>query len=173
MLIFGGLHPVTPNSLMNRNHTCTAFAFLLLISFASCNTPKPADDVASPSIEGTWRLLSETKIEKGDTTFTPASDQLPMIKMLNKSHFSFMRHDLLKGKDSTAFFSSGGGRYELKGDQYTEYLEYCTAREWENNEFHFTVSIEGDTLLQQGQEKIEGTEIDRVIIERYSRVKAD
>lgn len=144
---------------------------LLLIILASCNSPKPADNASLP-IEGTWRLLSETKIEKGDTTFTPASDQLPMVKIINKTHFTFLRHDLNQGKDSiNAFYMSGGGRYELSGDQYTEHLEYCTAREWENNDFHFTVTIEGDTLIQQGEEKVEGAGIDRVIIEKYARVK--
>jgi hypothetical protein len=145
------------------------FSFLLiLVALASCNSKN------SKSIEGTWRLLSETKIEKGDTTFTPASDQLPMIKVINDSHFTFLRHDLQQGKDSTnSFFSAGGGRYELKGDQYTEYLEYCSAREWENNTFHFTVKVIGDTLVQQGEEKVAGTDIDRVIIEKYSRVMGE
>lgn len=95
-----------------------------------------------------------------------------MVKILNRSHFSFLRHDLRKGKDSTnVLFVAGGGRYELKGDQYTEYLEYCSAREWENNAFHFTITIEGDTLVQQGHEKVEGTDVDRTIIEQYARVK--
>lgn len=149
----------------NKHSTLAAVA--LLISLVSCTTPnKP--------IEGTWQLLSETKIEKGDTTFTLASKDLPMVKILNKSHFSFLRHDLQKGKDSVAaLFVAGGGRYDLKGDQYTEHLEYCSAREWENNDFHFTVIIDGDTLVQQGQEKIAGTDIDRIIIEKYSRVKTE
>jgi hypothetical protein len=144
-----------------------AASFLLLIS---CNAPKPEDTAGTP-IEGTWELLSETKIEKGDTTFTEASKSIPMIKVINATHFTFLRHDLQKGKDSTAMFSAGGGRYDLKGDQYTEHLEYCSARDWENNEFHFTVTVDGDQLTQQGQEKVEGTDIDRVIIEKYRRVK--
>jgi hypothetical protein len=149
---------------------------LLLVTFVatafySCTTRQPAESSAGLPIEGTWQLLSETKIEIGDTTFTPASKDIPMVKVLNKTHFTFLRHDLLKGKDSTALFVAGGGRYELRGDQYTEHLEYCSARDWENNDFHFTVTIEGDTLVQQGQEKVEGTDIDRIIIEKYSRVK--
>jgi hypothetical protein len=141
-----------------------AASFLLLMS---CSTKKP-----SSSMEGTWELLSETKIEDGDTTFTEASKEIPMIKVLNGTHFSFLRHDLVKGKDSaTALFVAGGGRYELKDDQYTEFLEYCSARDWENNTFHFTVTVDGDHLTQQGQEKVEGTGIDRVIIEKYRRVK--
>lgn len=146
-------------------------SLFIAATLTACNTQQAAESNTGLPIEGTWQLLSETKIEKGDTTFTPASPTIPMVKILNKSHFTFLRHDLLKGKDSTALFVAGGGRYELTGDQYTEHLEYCSARDWENNDFHFTVTIEGDTLVQQGQEKIEGTDIDRIIIEKYSRVK--
>ena len=94
-----------------------------------------------------------------------------MIKIINNTHFSFLRHDLNKGKDSTATFVAGGGTYELKGNEYSEHLDYCSAREWEGNSFHFTVAIQNDTLVQSGREKIEGTGIDRIIIEKYFRVK--
>lgn len=94
-----------------------------------------------------------------------------MIKILNDTHFSFLKHDLNKGKDSTAIFVAGGGTYTLTDNEYTEYLDYCNAREWEGNSFHFTVIIQNDTLIQSGREKVEGTGIDRIIIERYFRVE--
>lgn len=122
-------------------------------------------------LEGTWELLSETKIEKGDTTFTPAAKHQRMIKIINSDHFAFLRHDLSGGKDSTAQFVAGGGTYDLAGDVYTEHLQFFIAREWENQDFTFKVSIQNDTLVQQGQEKVDGTDIDRYIIERYKRVK--
>lgn len=130
-------------------------------------------DIASASIplEGSWELLSETKIEKDDTTFTPASKTLPMVKIINKTHFAFLRHDVNQGKDSTALFVAGGGHYDLKGHEYTEHLEYCNSREWENHDFQFTVNIKDDTLIQTGREKIEGLDIDRIIIEKYKRVQ--
>jgi hypothetical protein len=70
-----------------------------------------------------------------------------MIKIINDSHFSFLNHDLNKGKDSlNTQFVAGGGRYDLEGDQYTEHLEYCSARvKWEGNDFKFTVTIQNDT----------------------------
>lgn len=95
-----------------------------------------------------------------------------MIKVINGSHFAFLNHDVNKGKDSLAAqFVAGGGKYELKGDQYTEHLEYCSAREWEGNDFVFTISIQNDTLTQSGVEKVEGTDIDRMNIEKYFKVK--
>jgi hypothetical protein len=150
-----------------------AFLFFLLILTTACNKPSTEAPTVTSSlpIEGSWQLISGTLIEKGDTTFTDYTKNLSMIKILNGSHFAFMSHDLKQGKDSTATFSAGGGRYTLNGDQYTEYLEYCNAREWEGHTFQFTVTIENDTLTQRGVEKLENLGVERLNIEKYSRVK--
>ena len=138
----------------------------------SCDSNKnSAPQKQDPSqLEGTWQLMSGTIIEKGDTTVNDYSGNQSMIKIINATHFAFLNHDLKKGKDSTATFAAGGGVYTLDGDQYTEYLEYCSAREWEGNTFQFTVKIEGDTLTQRGTEKIENLGVERLNIERYKRV---
>lgn len=81
-----------------------------------------------------------------------------------------MQHDLVKGRDS-AVFVAGGGRYSFKNGLYTEHLEYCNAREWEGNDFSFTMTHHGDTLIQQGVEKIEAAGVDRMNIEKYVRVR--
>ena len=126
----------------------------------------------SKPVEGTWQLLSATLVEKGDTTFTDyTKDSNRMIKVINKTHFTFLNHDLNHGKDSTkAVFSAGGGRYTLEGNAYTEFLEYCNAREWEGHEFKFDVTVSNDTLIQKGVEKLENLGIERLNIEKYLRV---
>ena len=121
-------------------------------------------------LEGTWKLITSTVIEKGDTTVTDYSDGVSMIKIVNATHFSFLNHDLNKGIDSTSTFSAGGGRYSLAGDEYIEKLDYCSYREWEGNTFRFTVSIRDDSLIQQGVEKIEDLGVERLNIEKYVRV---
>ena len=141
--------------------------YLTLIVFAlfvSCENQR-----SGLPLEGTWQLVSGTLIEKGDTTKTDYTTDRSMIKVINASHFAFLNHDLNHGKDSTASFVAGGGRYLLEGDQYTEYLEYCSAREWEGHTFQFTVSITGDTLTQQGVEKLEQLGVERMNIEKYVR----
>ena len=82
-----------------------------------------------------------------------------------------MGHDLNKGKDLNVFFSSGGGTYRLNDSAYTEHREYCNAREWEGNDFNFTVHISNDTLVQQGIEKIDRIGVNRINIEKYIRVR--
>lgn len=140
---------------------------IIILFYISCTPNKP-----SSPIMGTWRLLSGTVIEKKDTTVTDYTKGREFIKIINDTHFSFLGHDGNKGKDSaTAFFTAGGGTYTLKDSAYTEHLEYCNDRQWENNNFSFTISIHNDTLIQKGIEKVEGTGIDRLNIEKYVRVK--
>jgi hypothetical protein len=119
---------------------------------------------------GTWQLLTGTLIEKGDTTITDYTQSTSFIKIINETHFAFLQHDLNKGKDS-AVFVAGGGSYSLADSLYTEHLEYCSAREWEGNDFTFALSIKNDTLIQKGIEKIESAGVNRINIEKYIRVK--
>lgn len=151
--------------------TCSLISCTTLL--LSCQT-KPQSDVvqqAALPITGTWQLISGTTIEKGDTSVTYYTKNLSFIKIINDTHFAFLKHDLTKGKDSTASFGAGGGHYTLKDSTYTEHLEYCSDREWEGNDFPFTITITNDTLVQQGVEKVEGAGINRLNIERYVRLK--
>lgn len=122
-------------------------------------------------ITGTWKLITATLIEKGDTTVTDYTKGISFIKIINDTHFAFLQHDLNKGKDSTAVFVSGGGHYSLIDSMYTEHLEYCSAREWEGNDFEFTISMKGDTLIQSGVEKVEAAGVNRLNTEKYIKLK--
>lgn len=140
-----------------------ANVLVLLLVTAACSKHTP--------IEGTWELVSGTTIEKNDTVVTFYGKSQRFIKIINATHFSFLQHDLNKGKDSAAIFVAGGGSYTLEGNRYREKLEFCSFREWEGIHPEFTVKISGDTLIQQGREKVEHLNVDRIIIERYIRVK--
>lgn len=159
------------------NHHSMKFVFSLFILslvFFGCDNAAPGEPQTSSSrspITGTWKLLTGTLIENNDTTVTDYTKQAAFVKIINDSHFAFLHHDLSKGKDSPIVFSAGGGSYDLEDSTYTEHLEYCTAREWEGNNFTFTITIRNDTLTQWGIEKIESQKIDRLNIERYVRVK--
>ncbi|MEO6638824.1 MAG: hypothetical protein ABIN25_11120 [Ginsengibacter sp.] len=149
-------------------------SFLLISTMLLSCATEPAKNssatVQNPMV-GTWKLITGTLIEKGDTTVTDYTKDKSFIKIINDDHFAFLQHGLGKSKDSAAEFSAGGGSYTLKDSAYTEFLEYCNAREWEGNHFDFTVHIRNDTLVQHGLEKIEGTDINRINIEKYERLK--
>ncbi len=146
-------------------------AFLSLL--ISCKRTTEIDTSKSNeiSIVGTWKLISGTLIEKGDTVITDYSKNVSFIKIINDTHFAFLLHDLNKGKDSTTSFSAGGGKYTLKNNQYQENLEYCYARNWEGNVFNFKIEIKNDTLIQSGIEKIDSIGVNRINIEKYYRIK--
>jgi len=141
-------------------------AFMAVILLMACNS-KP-DGLR---LNGTWRLLSGTTITRGVSEVTDYTKDQSMIKIINESHFAFLKHNPNAPKDSSNKFDAGGGSYTLKGDQYTEHLDYYNDRNWEGKTFTFTVSIDNDTLVQKGIEKVEGAGVDRQIIEKYLRVK--
>ncbi|QEC70028.1 lipocalin-like domain-containing protein [Panacibacter ginsenosidivorans] len=148
-------------------------AIIISATIVSCSTATQKENIPEKDIpiQGTWKLITGITIEKNDSTVTDYTAGKSFIKVINDSHFAFMGHDLTKGKDSAAFYSSGGGKYELNDSTYTEHLEYCNDRQWEGNDFHFTVTINNDTLVQQGIEKIDSIGVNRINIEKYVRVK--
>ena len=151
---------------------------ILLLSISSillfsCSVTVNNYDKKNKDIDliGTWHLISGTTITQKDTVNTDYTKNVYGIKMFNKTHFSFFNHDINKGKDSTAAFTAGGGRYSLQGSNYTENLEFLNYRDWEGRSFHFPIKIKNDTLVQQGVEKLEDLGINRIIIEKYVKLK--
>lgn len=145
--------------------------FVLVVCGTSCTskTENPNTEQMPLPIMGTWKLLSGTIIKGADTTFTDYTKNQELIKIINKTHFAFLRHDL--GQDSIAVFVSGGGRCKIGSTKYTEYLDFCNFREWENNTFDFDYKINGDTLITTGIEKIEELKINQFNIEKFVRIK--
>lgn len=130
-----------------------------------------ADKQKSLPLVGTWQLIAATSTER-DSTFSTFNPNNRMIKIITPTHFAFFNHDLQQGKDSTsAFFIAGGGEYTLADSVYTEHLQYFIDRAWEDHKFEFVVRIQNDTLTQSGVERLEKLGIDRVIVEKYLRVK--
>jgi hypothetical protein len=148
-------------------------ASLCILTFVSCNTTVQHDQTKPTKIPivGTWKLLTGTLVEKGNTMVTDYTKGKEFIKIINDTHFAFLLHDLSKGKNADSVFSAGGGRYSLKDSSYTEHLEYCNDRQWEGNDFNFTVTINHDTLSITGIEKIDSIGVNRVNTERYVRIK--
>lgn len=151
--------------------TCFIITIALLTACNNASQQTSTTQTKLP-IQGTWKLISGTLIEKNDTTVTNYGNDTSFIKIINGDHFAFLSHDIKGGKDSaTAFFSCGGGAYDLKDSTYTEHLEYCNDRQWEGNDFSFTITINNDTLTQQGLEKIDSIGVNRINIEKYVRLK--
>ena len=150
--------------------TILLLLFPAVLLFACKEQEKKATNPSLP-LTGTWQLISGTTITAGVPTVTDYTKSQRMIKIINNSHFSFLRHDINLPKDSANNFDAGGGSYTLAGDQYTEHLDFYKDRNWEGKTFAFTVTINNDTLVQRGIEKVENAGIEREIIEKYVRAK--
>jgi len=142
------------------------YLLLPVVLLLSCSTSqKPAAPIV-----GSWQLFYAATITRGDTSLMDIAKGTRMIKIINDTHFAFLRHepdvDTVPG-----LFDGGGGRYTLKDNTYTEYLDFYKDRDWEGKSLTFTVNISNDTLVQKGMEKVEAENIDREIIEKYVRVK--
>jgi hypothetical protein len=145
---------------------------LLLVAILSysCSVNQNKNQQSDLPLIGTWELISSTSTEK-DSTFSTFDPKVKMIKIINPDHFAFFVHDTTMGKTPNPKFTAGAGKYTLIKDTYTEYLEYFIYREWENNKFEFKVSIQNDILTQTGVEKVEKLGVDRIITEKYKRLK--
>ena len=142
---------------------------LAVLSLFSCVNKDASKKGSDLDIQGTWQLLSATTIENGTSQTTDYSGKLKMIKMFNNTHFAFLKHSL-NPKD-TSSFDAGGGSYVLDKDDYTEHLEYYKNKDWEGKTFKFKLAIHKDTLIQKGIERVEKAGVDRIIIEKYIKVK--
>jgi hypothetical protein len=149
------------------------FAFVLLL-WACATAP---EKTFKSRLMGTWQLVDALQVRKDSTVHT----HLPgtkMVKIINESHFAFLNHDLKSKDDSTKsdlYFVAGGGPYKLDDHRYTEHLEYCSARDYEGNDFSFDLEIRGDTLFQRGVEALKDLGIgdeNIQIVEIYVRVAA-
>jgi hypothetical protein len=152
------------------------FLLIPVVLLAACKAPVKEEaavkEVPSAPIQGTWKMASAVTVTKGDSvvTYPIKGNKEEMIKVINDSHFAFFKHDL-KGGTGKPIFDSGAGTYTLVGDNYTENLQYCNYREWENHSFNFKVTFKGDTLIQRGIEKIDSLKIDHEIVETYIKLK--
>lgn len=138
-----------------------------LLFFSGCQTGETS------GLSGTYRLLHSMTIKGTDTTYVKVdTSKNEMLKMFNGTHFSFFNHDKSRGKDSlNQVFVSGAGTYRLKGNDYTENLDFINFRDWEGKQFHFKLQFKGDTLIQTGEEVIPELGINQTIRETYVRVK--
>lgn len=146
---------------------------ILILSFfliqMSCST-SPKSKINENKLIGTWQCIS-SMAKNSDTSTVDSLKGQKMIKIISKSHFAFLNHDLKGGKDSTASaFVAGGGSCSFTDSVYSEVLEYCNYRGWEGMTVDFKFSVSNDTLTLSGHEKKDDIKIDHYITEKYVKI---
>lgn len=152
---------------MTKNQIMIVILMFLLSTCSSVDSKKIDSDKVN--LNGTWQLLNGTTITKGVSAITDYTKGQKMIKIINETHFAFLKHGT--NKDSLLNFDAGGGSYTLNGNNYTEHLDFYNDKNWEGKLFKFKIKFNNDTLIQSGLERVEKENIDRIIIEKYIRVK--
>ncbi len=95
---------------------------VLFICFASCNErAENSKNSKSNKIVGTWKLVYG-EIREGDSKEIKDLSNTKFIKIINEHHFAFINQI----DNEEEGFYSGGGSYSLKGNNYTEKLDYIS-----------------------------------------------
>ncbi|WP_052772069.1 lipocalin-like domain-containing protein [Vibrio mexicanus] len=109
---------------------------------------------------GEWQLVDAYMTVEGETNQTFAANRT-MVKLFTPTHFSFYSKEANRPAFSTEVtdeerlaasktLDTGGGTYQLIGDQYTENVVYCTYPNYEGKSITFTVTITENELIQEG-----------------------
>lgn len=140
---------------------------------ASCSKEiKTQEQVMNPSkqnisaIEGTWKM-TYAEIRENDSIQVKDLSATDFIKIINRSHFAFFNQE----RGTQENFTAGAGTYSFDGSKYEENLDFINFVDYRGHTFSFDVEIKGDSLIQQGYEKIEASGVDRYILEKYVRIK--
>ena len=147
----------------------TIIQILTLVIILSCAkesiSPNPLANSEKNAIEGSWKLVY-ADIKENDSVQIKDLSKTDFIKIINDSHFAFFNQE----RGTSENFMGGAGTYTLKGSDYAETLDFINAPDYRGHVFPFKVEIKGDSLIQQGHEKIEAAGLDRYILEKYIRI---
>lgn len=142
---------------------CTLFVLV------SCHQEKTTSELPSKSgensIEGTWKLVY-ADIKENDSLQIKDLSKTKFIKIINASHFAFFNQD----EGTSENFMAGAGTYTFNGTDYIETLDFIASPDYREHVFPFKAEVKGDSLIQQGHEKIEAAGLDRYILEKYIRI---
>lgn len=145
------------------------FIILTLLSCAKEKTAKLKELKPEKNpIEGSWKMVY-AHIKEKDSIQIKELSNTDFIKIINASHFAFFNQD----RGTSENFNAGGGTYVLSGSTYKETLNFINAPDYRGHVFPFEIEIKGDSLIQQGHEKLEAAGLDRYILEKYIRINKE
>ena len=91
--------------------------------------------------------MISSKVSNPDTTyFWSGTDYDRSIMMNSRTHTLWISQDTSQ-KDG---HYSGGGRYTLEGDKYTEHIEFFYDPKWIGKSVTYTFKVKGDTMIVSG-----------------------
>jgi hypothetical protein len=136
----------------------SAIIVLAVYLLSACGTKPESSQLSLP---GAWQVV-KAKYGKGD--FEAPNQSVVKIFTNNRWVASYYN------KDEKFFDGAGGGKYELNGNEYTEYIEYFS---WDSvavgQSAKFTMKLEDGLLHQYGKIVYKG-DTGYIIDEWYKRL---
>ena len=123
-----------------------AITAIALMTVEATFNKKEKSELKTNSIMGTWQLTLY-KYGSGTSVFSEPSPNVGHIKLITDSQFMWAAYD----KTTKKIFSSAGGTYILKGDNYTESIDFGLGMDnYLEKQPAYTVKVEGDNLFLSG-----------------------
>lgn len=140
-------------------------------------------------LNGEWQLTGAEYYSNSEGAGEPQNwfdPSVRMVKLFTDSHFAYVSSRPNRTKISThnpaddikikvyGQFNGGAGRYDLEDNNYTEHVEFCSVANYEGMSIPFTVTIDGDTLIQEGVYPMKAlgfADRDGYLRETYKRLK--
>lgn len=148
------------------SRTALAITIVVGLCTGSCSKDVKEQEQSGSTLEGTWKM-TYAEIRENDSVQVKDLSSTDFIKIINQSHFAFFNQE----RDTQENFTAGAGTYTFDGSEYIENLDFINFMDYRGHTFSFQVEIKGDSLIQQGHEKIEASGIDRYILEKYVRIE--
>lgn len=148
------------------SRTALAITIVVGLCTGSCSKEMKEQEQSGSTLEGTWKM-TYAEIRENDSVQVKDLSSTDFIKIINQSHFAFFNQE----RDTQENFTAGAGTYTFDGSEYIENLDFINFMDYRGHTFSFQVEIKGDSLIQQGHEKIEASGIDRYILEKYVRIE--
>lgn len=138
-----------------------AFYLMVLIAFIGCT--QKMDKLP----EGTWKMVNY-QTYSGDTLLMDyvMNDSDKQVKIWSKNYFMFVG----QYKDSITHDNYGGGTYKLNGNQYEEFIEYHSYKEYVGKTIKLLLELKNDTLIQTFPVDENWKTGKKYYIERYVRM---
>jgi len=120
-------------------------------------------------LNGTWKLISQELVRNGKTRVSILDNANgTQLKTWSDEYFMFIGS--VVGANQTQY-NFGGGTYDLKGNVYTENVQYHNVASFRGRTVQQILEIKGDTLYQIFTfGKVENYDKNNCNIEKYIRV---
>lgn len=121
--------------------------YLILIVASIMGSCAKNNQSNRPAIEGTWKTIYGSIIDKDTSIIYPASIKDHYIKMIGEKYFTTIWQDTSLDKDNYWYTGFNGGTYTFENGVYTETELYFNDVTSIGQQVSFKTEFMGDTLI--------------------------